>query len=219
MRVFVSRTLKEDSTMLQQLMAAGYEVVGESLIDFDYIPFNYFPPCHWVFFYSPRCVHYFLDNADPMRYKMSKIAAVGIGTAKALVERGIVPDFIGNGKAEPTADSFSNEAFEQRVLFPQAKNSRQSVGKIIADSCEVINLVVYDNFPKKDFEIPPCEILVFTSPLNVVSYLAKYSIERGQRVIAIGDPTANALRESGILHVETAKETSEASMAELILAG
>ena len=198
MNIFISRDLPYDSPFVQHLVAQGDIVHAESLIEFDLVPFNYFPYCEWIFFYSPRCVQYFFDMADANRYRNSRFAVMGTGTARAMIERDIIPDFIGNGNPEQTAESFVEEAYEQRVLFPQAENSRKSVEKLIADQVEVMDIVVYSNLAKKEFSIPESDILVFTSPLNAQTYFDKYSLMSKQKVLAIGKTTAESLRNMGI---------------------
>ena len=216
MRIFISRDLTPDSSLVQALDSNGDVVHAESLIEFDFVPFNYFPFCEWIFFYSPRCVHYFFEMADANRYKNSRFAVMGPGTARAMIERNIVPDFIGNGIPEQTAESFADEAFEQRALFPQAENSRKSIEKLVSDQVDVIDMVVYSNLPKTEFSVPDCDVLVFTSPLNVRAYFEKYTLNSEQKVIAIGKTTADSLRNLSIFHFQTAtRPTTAGILAEI----
>ncbi len=216
MRIFISRDLGQDSPFVQALEAKGDEVCCESLIEFDLVPFNYFPFCEWIFFYSPRCVQYFFEMAEANRYKNSKFAVMGPGTARAMIEENIIPDFIGNGIPEQTAESFADEAFEQRVLFPQAENSRKSIEKLISDQVEVIDMVVYTNTPKKEFAIPDSDILIFTSPLNAQTYFQKYTLITGQKILAIGKTTAESLRNLSIFKFSVANSpTTQGILAEI----
>ncbi len=216
MRIFISRDLDKNSSLVQTLEAKGDVVYGESLIDFDFVPFNYFPFCEWIFFYSPRCVRYFFEMAHPNRYKNSKFAVIGPGTARAMIERDIIPDFIGNGNPEQTAESFGDEAYEQRVLFPQAENSRKSIEKLIADQVEVLDIVVYTNTPKKDFSVPESDVLVFTSPLNAQTYFDKYPLIKEQKIIAIGKTTAKGLHNLSISkYVVAASPTTAGILSEI----
>lgn len=216
MQIFISRDLPLSHPLRRKIEERGHRLQAQSLIHFEYVPFNYFPTCHWVFFYSPRAVRFFLDSADPLRYRMSRFAVMGNGTAAALIERGIVPDFIGNGNPEQTAESFAGEAYEMRVLFPQASNSRQSVEKYLDGQAETISLVVYDNLPKDNFNLAPCDVLIFTSPLNVQAFLSKYPIAEHQKVIAIGDTTAGELRKRGVYTFAIASRPDTAGILELL---
>ena len=216
MRIFISRDLNKESPLVQALELKEDTVYGESLIEFDFVPFNYFPFCEWIFFYSPRCVYYFFEMAEPNRYKNSKFAVMGPGTARAMIEQDIIPDFIGNGNPEQTAESFGDEAYEQRVLFPQAENSRKSIEKLIADQVEVIDIVVYTNLPKKEFSVPNCDILIFTSPLNAQTYFEKYPLTKEQNVLAIGKTTAESLRNLSIFKFAIASSpTTEGILLEI----
>jgi len=216
MHIYISRDLPADSPLVQQLEAKGDIVYAESLIEFDFVPFNYFPYCEWIFFYSPRCVQYFFEMANANRYKNSRFAVMGPGTARAMIERDIIPDFIGNGNPEQTAESFADEAYEQRVLFPQAENSRKSIEKLISDQVEVIDMVVYLNLPKKEFSIPPSDILIFTSPLNAQTYFDKYTLQDSQKVLAIGKTTADSLRNLSIFKVYIALSPTAKGILEQI---
>lgn len=212
MKIFISRDLKPSSPLRLALETEGYEVIGESLLEFDYVPFNYFPECEWIFFYSPRCVDYFFESADPRRYKHSRFAVLGPGTARAMIARDIVPDFIGNGRPPETAEAFGDEAFEQRVLFPQAKNSRKSVEKLLEGQIDIIDIVVYSNSPRQDVKLPACDILIFTSPLNAETYFNQHSLDTKQKVIAIGETTAASLRNLSIYQFKTAQSPTVAGI-------
>jgi len=214
MQIYISRDLPVDSAFIKELEAKGDSVYAESLIEFDLVPFNYFPNCEWIFFYSPRCVQYFFEMADPRRYRNSQFAVMGAGTARAMIELDIIPDFIGNGNPEQTAESFGEEAYEQRVLFPQAENSRKSVEKLIADQVDVIDIVVYSNLPKSKFSIPHCDVLIFTSPLNAQTYFNKYALKKGQKILAIGKTTAEGLRNLGIFKMEIAQSPTSKGILE-----
>ncbi len=195
MKIFITRDLKADDALRKMLQQKGYKVHAQSLIDFELVPFNYFPPCEWIFFYSPRCVDFFFETADPRRYRGSKFAVMGGGTARALLAHDIVPDFIGNGIPAHTAEALAEEAHDMRVLFPRAENSRRSVEKLLADDqIELIDIIVYSNTPKTDFTVPKCDVLVFTSPLNAEAYFMLYDLKKGQKVVAIGKTTAEYLR-------------------------
>lgn len=210
MKIFITTDLNPGHKTAGALTATGHTVRGESLLDFQYVPFNYFPPCEWIFFYSPRCVEFFFASADERFFRNSKLAVMGPGTARALLATDRVPDFIGNGNPQQTAESFGGEAYEQRVLFPQASNSRKSIEKLLANDISAVDIVVYDNVPKSDFTVPDSDILIFTSPLNVKAYFSKYRRKAKHRIIAIGKTTAESLRAEGVSGLITAeKPTTE----------
>lgn len=216
--VFISRELTADSVFLQRLQSAGFEVISKSLVAFKVIRFLYLPQADWVFFYSKQAVHFFFENLQSLQLKWKgKIAAMGEGTAKAVVNKGYLVNFVGNGEPKATAALFLESAAKQKVLFPRASNSQQSIQKLVEDQLEVFDLIVYENQPRTDFELPDCDWLVFTSPMNAQAYFQKYSAKAGQKVLAIGTTTAEALKLLGVLDVIIAKEASELALAQAIL--
>lgn len=59
----------------------------------------------------------------------------------------------------------------EKGLISFGKNSRESIQRFIKnEALEIINLAIYDNLPKCDFEVAPADIYVFTSPLNVIAF-------------------------------------------------
>lgn len=218
-KVFISRDLKEDSVFLEHLQAAGFEVIGESLVIFKNIPFSTLPNCDWIFFYSKQAVYYFFENIRRANLNLeAKLAVFGKGTAKALEKELYRADFTGIGKPEETAAYFEMFAKGQKVLFPRALHSKKSVQQLLQNKIEAIDLVVYENVARTDFEIPECEWLVFTSPLNATAYFQKQELKNGQKIVAIGKTTAAALQQLHIHSVQVAEEPSELALAQVIRA-
>lgn len=210
--------MNPDSIFLQKLQAAGFEVVGESLIQFSAVRFTNLPESDWIFFYSKKAVRFFFENLQKTDLQINaKLAALGEGTAEALEKQGFKPYFIGNGEPEATAINFLKVAINQRVLFPRAKNSRQSVQQLLQGQIEELDIVVYQNLPRQDFDIPECEWLVFTSPLNAEAYFQQYSAKSGQKILAIGETTAGALRRIGLEEIHISESPSEEALAYAIL--
>lgn len=216
-RVFISRELTSESEFLQLMQLSGYEVIGESLIEFRGIPFSNLPEVDWVFFYSKTAVRFFFDNLRKANLKLNaRLAAFGKGTATALQEKGYQADFIGIGDPEQNATYFEFLSKGQRVLFPRAAHSRLSIQKRLKDQIEIIDLILYENQPRTNLEIPVCDWLVFTSPMNVQAYIAKYEIKPDQQIVAIGKTTAAALQQMGMNNVTIAEEPSELALAQAI---
>lgn len=217
-RIFISRELKEDSIFRARLEARGAEVLGQSLIAFTPASFGAVPPGEWIFFYSKKAVRFFFDGLGGPAPAGMRWAALGRGTATALSARGVTPDFIGTGEPEGVAQVFAREASGQQVIFPQARQSRQSIQQLLEGQIKAISLVVYDNQPRQAFDIPFCQVLVLTSPLNAEAYFSKYALQESQAVVAIGSTTAAALRRMGIIDVHIADEPSEAGLATTVFA-
>lgn len=215
--VFISRHLESDSIMKRILHHYNYEVSHQSLIDFQLVKFSSIPPTDWIFFSSKNAVSFFLDQKPKLPAGV-KLGVISNGSARELQKYGFEPDF--NGAKSPVnqvAEAFGKQADYQSVLFPQASNSLRSIQEKLPGSIRVHNLVVYDNSPKTDFEVPSAEILVFTSPLNVSTYFKKYDPQPNQHIIAIGSTTGSKLAEYGVMNYKVAYQPEELSLLDEIM--
>ena len=59
-------------------------------------------------------------------------------------------------------------------------------------------------------------ILVFTSPLHAEAYFYHHDLLPGQRIVAIGNTTADALRQLGFYECKTAKAPNEQALANAV---
>ena len=215
-KVFISRDLAEESIFRQSLKAYGCEVIGQSLIDFSPLPFDEVPKSDWLFFYSRNGVRFFFEQG-PLGVQWPRIAAMGAGTASALQNLGKSVDFVGSGAPEATAAAFIKIARDQSVLFVQASQSKQSVERLLAEDLKAIAFPVYNNQIKSPINIPVCDLLVFTSPMNVAAYFTHYTLAENQQVIAIGPSTAQALAQRQITP-QIAPQPDEQHLAQAVIA-
>jgi len=216
-RVFISRNLKEGSVFLKRLVANGFEVHGASLIELSPVEFGEFPPVDWLFFYSKNAVGFFLKLVSKNKIKGIKLAAMGAATAELLATQFKTADFIGDGIPESTASAFVKVASGQRVLFPHAKNSRQSIQKLLGGQIVAFDRVVYENNPRTTIDLPDVDCLVFTSPMNAEAYFFTKEWKDFQKVVAIGQTTAKTLKRLKIKAFTVAKTPSEEGLAEAVL--
>ena len=220
-RVFISRQLSENSQFREKLASFGSILIqDEPLIDLIPIPFSAIEPCDWIFFSSKNAVTFFFKQIKSLSIKIPshvKWGAIGLATAKELLTYQITADFSGNGNPEVVGISFSTLVTGKKVLFPSAKNSRESIQRFIKnEASEIINLSIYDNSPKSDFDIAPSDIYVFTSPLNVIAFSKKYNLS-DKNCLGIGETTAEQLRSSGALNVLMSPFSTEESMAQKVI--
>lgn len=215
-KIFISRDLDEGSVFKKMLTEQGFEVVENSLVEFLAVPNISVPPADWVFFYSKNAVRFFCQAVGLRTLLTYKTAALGPGTSETLRTAGLLPDFVGDGDPSSTAEAFLNLAKGSKVLFPRASESRQSVQRILAGQIESLDLVVYENIAKRVFQVPDCQALVFTSPLNAKAYFSKYRF-REEEVIAIGQTTAACLSQLNITGYKVAEFPSEKALAELVI--
>ena len=216
MTIFISRELKSNSPFLA-LLADKAKVIGSSLIDFKAVPIARIPQADWLFFYSKKGIRYFFEQL-PKGFSLPSLAVIGKASADYLYKNyQLQADFIGTGHPEATAQQFLSLAQQKKVVFVQAKQSRQSVQQLIKTQVETEALIVYDNVPKTTFELPVADILVFTSPMNAQAYFAQYPLKDHQQVVSIGHSTAKALKILNIHNFHIAEQPNEAALAQTCL--
>lgn len=212
--VFVTTQAEEDALFLKILQARGFNVKTESCISIEPVKIEHVPETDWLFFTSKNAVEYFFNQIG--KIGISKIAAVGEGTAKAIRMHGRQVDFTGEGENEFIASEFLKLAKNTFVLFPQAKQSAGQLFELIGKETKAEKLTVYTNEKRVDFEIDDADIIVFTSAMNAAAYLDKKQIEKHQQIIAIGNATKEFLLTHGIFDVHTPPFKNLLSVADLI---
>jgi hydroxymethylbilane synthase len=216
-KVFITRDLEEDGYFQRSLAAHGFEVSGSSLITTSPIRFTSIPHTDWIFFSSKNAVHYFFQQ-DPQVHPDTKFAVIGPGTEAVLKSFGKQASFTGSGNnTQETGSEFAAVVKSgSSILFPQAKDSLQTIQKKLSFSSRVYDLYVYKTLPREEFECPLSDIAVFTSPSNVEAYFSKYKLSAGQPVISIGPSTARELERQGIRNYILPYTFDEVGLAEAI---
>lgn len=195
--VFITRDAKKYDYFQKALTAHGFTVEARSLIEIKQIPLRKFPKTDWVFFSSKNSVRHFFEQKPVL--EEIKFAAVGKSTSEELRRFGKKAEFIGySTDTTLTAKQFASVVGSRTVLFPQAKDSMKTIQLQFKKPGQAINLIVYETIKHNIADLPAAEILVFTSPSNVDAYCEQHKISPAQRVVAMGDATANALRLKGI---------------------
>lgn len=224
--VFISRDISTTSPFAARLQEAGWQVEGHSLIRLSPLPFRAIPAADFIFFTSRNAVRFFFDNApkrpdgnmDILPY--TRWAAIGPATAKALSPFVGTVDFTGTGDPATTAAAFRinyGHLKRKTVLFPAARNIRQSLIALLSDDFTCVHLEIYDNRPVTDPPFSAADVLVFTSPMNARAYFSRHTLLQNQRVVAIGRSTEATLTELGLPEIHTAAEPTESGLAEAVL--
>lgn len=192
--VFVTREPRREDFLKTVLEANGFTYACRSLINMQPVPFLNTPNCDWVFFSSKHAVKYFFEQNPSLGNQ--KFGCVGKATADALRKYGKRAEFIG-GSADTrmTGKQFAVKAGDGIVLFPQAKGSLKSIQQQFVKKSQVVDLVVYETIKKNEGAQPEADLIVFTSPSNVEAWFENYTIRKGQKVVAMGDATAHALKD------------------------
>lgn len=202
-----------------KLESEGFEIWDESLLEFELVPFEEIPDVDWIFFYSQKGVQFFFNHILKNNIRLSeKIQFAGFGEKTAqTIEQFTKCHFAGTGNAKTTAPDFLKIAKGKKVLFPRAENSQRSVQQLIDNQIITIDLIVYNNFPKRDFNIPQMDYLFFMSPMNAKAFFQKYKLEKDQKIFAIGKTTAKALADLGIKNVIFPNKPSEKALVKVLL--
>lgn len=216
-KLFISRYLDENSP-IWKLNQDGFEIIHESLIEFEPISVSEIPETVWVFFYSKNAFSYFLYQAQKLGYELKdkKIAAIGRSTADYIDQAGYVVSFCGSGHGDTTAEAFTTEIHPKSVLFPRAKNSLNSVAVNIPEWVVVKELIVYNNQERNQVELPQVDIAFLTSPMNARVFFDKYREEQHPTIICIGRSTASEAAKYTIEPVIVADQPTEESMMDSI---
>ena len=200
-KIFISRKLTSDSPFVTFAKNLDTNIIDQSLILTDQIRYTYTPQTNWIFFTSKNAINYFFAQ-NPDLPKQVKYGVISKSSANHLLNHNVNADFIGEGVNLLTiARKFREILKNDSVLFPQAIDSYQTIQKQLAFTNTCYNLYVYKTSIRSNFDLPYCDILIFTSPSNVIAYYSKYKPDLGQMVIAIGPSTKHKLNEYHVTNV------------------
>lgn len=191
-------------------------MIGESFIQFEVYPVTEIPNANWVFFTSPQSVRSVCEQVELSND--IQIAVLGKGTAKTLAEFGLKADFTGiDSDTHQVAQDFLSHIGNQTVYLPVGKQTL-GVLEAVIPADQLIKQTVYDTLSKSvKLEVEP-DVLVFTSPSNVASYFEHYQLKSYQRIIAIGNTTADFILSQSLgVEVEISNYPNEAGLVEQVL--
>jgi hydroxymethylbilane synthase len=215
--IFISRKLTNDSPFISLLQIRDCTIIDESLIQITQIRYSYTPQTNWIFFTSKNAIDYFFAQ-KPNLPEHVKYGVISNASEKHLLTYGINSDYIGKGvNLLNIAKEFREVLKNESVLFPQAIDSYQTIQKQLAFSNTCYNLYVYKTSIRSDFDLPYSDILIFTSPSNVISYYTKYKYDSKQLIIAIGSTTKLKLSEYNITDVLIPDSFDEKGLIELLV--
>lgn len=218
--VFISRELNQGGYLQTYLQKKGISLDGRSLI-------RTFPIIHkmdssilsrvdWVFFNSKNAVEYFFA-LKPKTNPAVKFGVVGRGSESALRQLGLEASFVGEASdTTMVARKFARLVDGLTVLFPQAKDSLRSIQNGLSAQTKAIDLPIYETESDENSAYSDAQVLIFTSPSNVSSYIERNLIETGQQVIAIGKSTGNKLEEYNVHNFIIPYSPDELGLAEAV---
>jgi len=213
LKIFISRHLKENSAF-HSLIEKGHKIYDQSLIEFIPKTFCLTSSFDWIFFYSPHSVAFFFNQEA--HDSQLKYAVMGTGSADAFRNAaGQEPNFIGNGNAEYAAEYFLDNHKGSRILFPQTNKSLSQIEKLLGDRIQHERIIIYESDKRLNFDLPHCEVLIFTSPLNVETYFETRGYHE-EKIFAIGETTAKKIFDTIGVLVHFCNSPSEKSLYELV---
>lgn len=214
--VFISRKVDEYGAFTRLKNNSNITLIDVPLIEINPVRYSYTPQTKWIFFSSKNSITYFFAQ-NPILPANVNYGVVSIVSANYLLTFGKEANFIGQGNNMlQIAKDFKEALKNDTVLFPQAIDSLQTIQKQLSFTNTCYNLYVYKTSIKSDFTIPYTDILIFTSPSNVLSYFNKYKIDSRQLVIAMGDATKYKLTEYGITNVLLPNNFSEKGLYDVL---
>lgn len=218
-KVFISRDTDVDSFLKRCIKADGAELIGLSGIETKMLPLDKKDQSEYdfIFFNSKNAVRHFFEQMPKISNK-TKFAAFGPSTAKALKQIGVDVSYIGdNSDPVMVANNFL-EMYPNRirVFFPKAKNSLQSVSKILATVHDVVEYDVYETIAHGDLILPEADVYIFTSPSNVDAFSSSLN-QIKSKTLAIGPSTAEALRSKGVQVNGVANRADDEGLMEILV--
>jgi uroporphyrinogen-III synthase len=207
--IYITKEL-EDVTQLKQFCAfQNIDLHAQSQLNFEAVPFTVTEPFEVVFFSSVRAGRFFLRSYDGPLSSL-QFACIGEETAQKF---NIEFAFVGKeaGNPEKVAEKFKNWLGDKRLLIPHSSLSHKTIAETIPSSqCE--SVCVYNTLLSPQ-SIPESEVYVFTSPSNLAAFLQKNQVPESAKVIAWGNTTEKALRNS---KVQVSKTLNKAQLEELL---
>lgn len=217
--VLITRDLTEDSFFKNALEHNGYTVHGISFIETKKVAMDSVPVSDWVFFASSNAVKFFFEQNPQLKPK-TKFGVIGKATEQTLKAYTKNAAFAGSvNDTKVVGKKFAKAVGDETVLFPQAKGGVRTVQQQFTDSTKLTDLVVYETVKKENTVLPAAEIVVFTSPSNVLSFFEKWNVSANQKVIAIGKSTSAKLAEYGVTDCILPVTFDEIGLAEAVFGG
>jgi uroporphyrinogen-III synthase len=211
--IFISRNLPADSSLLYFLNENNWEVYHQSLIRIEPIPFEVEGEYNWIFIASSNGAKLLLNSFSVP--DTTKVGVVGEATARAVRSFEIFPDFIGKtGNMTDLGDLLARTIGTNFVLFVGAEGGSEKVRSAIPSNQRTF-LPIYRTVLAENASIPETEVIFLTSPSNAKSYLKNASFKE-RTVIAIGNTTADFLKQQGAKNVLIPSSPREEDLIELL---
>ena len=198
MRIALTRPRGRGVEFARELCAAGHEVIEVPLTEIRSAE-PYPDPLDFdgVLFTSVSAV-----ERAPESNAWPRVGAVGEATARALQERGIRVDVVGEGGGAELARAWG-DARGQKLLLPQAREAHPALAEGLVGA-EVTCVAVYETVAREDVDraaLETSDLVCFFAPSAVRAYL---TLEPGSRPLfwGHGPTTRAAMAEAGLVSID-----------------
>ncbi len=211
-RVWLPAEAETAGTHRERLEELGATCIEVPLIEPELLPVDggavFSRPYDWVLFTSKKSPDTFFDLLSEWGLDsrwLPRVAAIGKPAIEKLRARGIEPDLI---PPEPTRAALSSSLVSlgltgKRVLIPASEVAPDHVREsLLPHAAEVVRVNLYTIRYPRVTEVPPADIVLFSSETTVKSAVENGLIsqirERGMLVGGIGPGTCRRLTRIGL---------------------
>lgn len=189
-KILITKNLSEHSTIKMWCEEhPEYDLEHASQLKIE-LKKNDIPLSDWVFFSSKNAVEgYFFNQGS----QQPKFAVIGNATATELKKHQCNASFIGQkNDTEKIAHDFSKILGTESVCFPVGNLSKRNMAQFV-DANQIQFKIVYESILNPTTYDLCFDVIIFTSPSNVDSFLLKNKFSDKQQIISIGNTTAKHL--------------------------
>jgi len=212
--LFISKDLSDLSVLPTFCMDNSIELLAQSLISFDALLFESTSTPEVIFFSSIRAAQFYIEHVEIP--PSCEIACIGSKTANKLKAIGLRVSFVGETAGEPkiVAEKFKEWLKGRKVLIPSSQQSNRTIASALPID-QVEELVIYRTIACTTI-ISACDVYVFTSPSNFLSFIEKNTLTSTQTVIAWGKTTEKAILNSGYIVNATLTFAAEEELVKVL---
>lgn len=214
MKVFLSRDVPSE-VLVNHAKKSDWELICFSCIQKTVVTVENPPSADWIFFYSPGAVKLFAKNFNR---STQRFAALGEGTARAMRECEMTPDFVGTSAnpSEAVAEFSDVIATEELVVQARGERSFERLREVLSTE-QIIDWPFYRSEPKSNIPEIAADYYIFTSPSNAEAYLAKHDLPEKSAVVVFGESTKTAVQKKANIRILVTKPPGEESAIQRIV--
>jgi|TARA_B110000879_G_scaffold63318_1_gene89103 uroporphyrinogen-III synthase len=199
--ILITREPIECGWLVRSLLAEGFDVVASSQIMLEAIePLPSMPKTDWIFFNSPKSAKLFFQTYTDLSLGDYKFAGLSTGTSKEVKKWTNRVDYTGSSSLKTediSIDFLSIVANGDNVLIPCGSQTLGTLKKA-DEKKQVTEVEFYNTLPNNWVAPTDFDLILFSSPSNVDSYIQTHEIRPDTICLAIGDKTSEAIEKHGL---------------------